>query len=147
MNADLLDAVQLALSGHAEIARQRLGELWTTLPPDDFFHRCVLAHYLADLQPDPNAELHWDQVALDAALAASSESFDGQIPDVTRDAFLPSLHLNLASSYERTLSLDLAKRHAALALDAAESLPPTPLAESTRAAIDRICVRLGIEAG
>jgi hypothetical protein len=144
MNAALLDAVQYALTGRSEIARERLSEIWTALPRDDFFHRCVLAHYMADLQPDPNAELHWDQLALDAALAASPESFDGQIPDVTRDAFLPSLHLNLASSYERTLDLDSALRHAALALNAAASLPATPLGETTRAAILRIGVRLGI---
>ena len=79
--------------------------LWTTFPLDDFFHRCVLAHCMADLQTDPNAELHWDQLALDAALAASPESFDGHLPRLSRDAFLPSLHRNLASAHERTLAL------------------------------------------
>jgi len=144
MNTAVLDAIQLALTGQSEIARGRLAELWAALPPDDFFHRCVIAHYMADIQTDPTAELHWDQLALDAALAASPESFDGHIPDVTLDTFLPSLHLNLASSYERTLTVDLARRHAGLALDAAAFLPATPLGEATRAAILRISARLGV---
>jgi hypothetical protein len=144
VNNALLDAIQLALTGQSELARERLGELWASLPLEDSFHRCVLAHYMADLQTDPNAELHWDQLALDAALAASPESFDEHLPDVTREAFLPSLHLNLASSYERTDALDLARRHAELALAAAAALPTTPQAETTRAAIARISARLGV---
>jgi hypothetical protein len=146
MKPDVLDAVQLALSGDTEVARARLDELWTTLPADDFFHRCVIAHYMADLQSEPSAELRWDRVALDAALAAPPESFDGQIPEVTRDTFLPSLHLNLASSYERTLDCDSAARHAKLALDAAGALPATPLGIATREAILRLSARLGVPA-
>ena len=144
MNPTLLDAIHLALTGESEVARQRFSQLWTTLSIDDLFHRCVLAHYMADLQTDPNVELHWDQLALEAALVASPASFDGHIPDVTRDAFLPSLHLNLASSYERTRDLDSARRHAQLAMRAVASLPATPLGETTRAAILRISARLGV---
>jgi len=147
VNNAVLDAIQLALTGESELARERLTELWTTIPFDDFFHRCVLAHYMADLQTDPIVELHWDRLALEAALAASAEAFDGHLPDVTREAFLPSLHLNLASSYERTDALDLARWHAKLALAAAVSLPATPLGETTHAAVVRICARLGVEAG
>lgn len=142
-NAAVFEAVQLALNGGGDVARERLAELWVTLAPDDFFHRCVVAHYLADLQSEPHTELLWDQLALDAALAAPARAFDGRIPDVTREAFLPSLHLNLASSYERTLDLDLARRHARLALQATGCLPTTPLGEMTRAAILRISARLG----
>lgn len=144
MNTELLDAVQLALSGQSELARRRLDKLWQELPLDDFFHRCVLAHYLADLQEDPGEELRWDRLALETALSAPSESFEGQIPDVTRAAFLPSLHLNLASSCERNALLELAREHAVLALDSVRALPSTPLGETTRAAILRICWRLGV---
>jgi hypothetical protein len=132
VNSALLDAIQLALTGQPELARERLSELWATIPLEDSFHRCVLAHYMADLQTDPNDELHWDQLALAAALAASPESFAEHLPDVTREAFLPSLHLNLASSYERTDALDLARQHAELALAATASLPATPLGQTTR---------------
>jgi hypothetical protein len=144
VTAAVVNAVERALNGGGDVARERLAELWAGLAPDDFFHRCVVAHYLADLQSEPRSELLWDQLALEAALAAPAEAFDGRIPDVTRDAFLPSLHLNLASSHERTLNLDLARRHAVLALQATACLPATPLAEMTRAAILRIAVRLGV---
>jgi hypothetical protein len=144
VNSALLDAIQLALTGQSELACERLGELWATIPLEDSFHRCVLAHYMADLQTDPNDELHWDQLALAAALAASAESFGEHLPDVTREAFLPSLHLNLASSYERTDAMDLARHHAKLALAATASLPVTPLGQATQAAIVRIAARLGV---
>lgn len=142
MNSAGLDAVQLALSGDASPARERLGELWLVLAPDDFFSRCVIAHYLADLQPDAHAELQWDLRALEAALAASPASFEHQLPNVTRESFLPSLYLNLASSYERTHDLEQATRHAALAAVAIASVPPSPIAETTRQAILRISERL-----
>lgn len=145
MNTELLDAIQLALGGQSETAREQLGGLWATLPADDFFHRCVLAHYMADLQRDPKDELQWDLLALEAALAASTESFDEHMPEVSRETFLPSLHLNLASSYERTHALELAKRHAALAVSAVDALPATPLGQTTRAAIRRISARLGVD--
>lgn len=142
MNATVLDAVQLALSGDASTAGARLLELWTALAADDYFHRCVIAHYLADLQPDAATELYWDQLALQAALAASPASFEDQIPGVTRETFLPSLHLNLASSYERTQDFERATQHAALALASLPSLPSSPSAETTRQAIHRIADRL-----
>lgn len=143
MKQEVLDTVQAALTGEVEAAR-RLAELWRALPPDDFFHRCVLAHYVADLQTEPNAELHWDELALEAALAAAPESFEQQMPGLTWESFLPSLHLNLASSYERTSSPLLAQEHARLALRSSATLPATPLAETTRGAILRICERLGV---
>lgn len=146
MKQEVLDAVQCALAGEVEAARRRLVELWATLPPDDLFHRCVLAHYLADLQAEPNAELHWDQLALQAALAAAPESFEQQLPGITWESFLPSLYLNLASSYERTSSPLLAQDHARLALRSAAKLPTGPLAATTREAIVRICQRLGVAA-
>lgn len=144
MKQEVLDAVQGALTGEVEAARRRFAELWQALPLDDFFHRCVLAHYMADLQTEPNAELHWDELALEAALAAAPESFEQQMPGVTWASFLPSLHLNLASCYERTSSPLRAQEHALLALRSSATLPASPLAETTRGAILRLCERLGI---
>lgn len=49
-----------------EGARQRLTEIWAEIADDgDPFHRCVLAHYMADLQDDPREELAWDLRALE----------------------------------------------------------------------------------
>ncbi|MET9295059.1 hypothetical protein [Streptomyces sp. NPDC003077] len=61
-------AVMLHRGGDREEARNRLRALWEEVGPrGDPFHRCALAHYLADTQDDPLDELHWDLMALDAA--------------------------------------------------------------------------------
>lgn len=44
VDAAVLDAVQLVLSGHHETARVQLEGLWHSLPQDDGFHRCIIAH-------------------------------------------------------------------------------------------------------
>ncbi len=143
VDARVLDAVQLALCGDHERATAALGELWRSLPLDDDFHRCVVAHYLADLQTDPNAELRWDERALDAALRSSPDAFNGRIPEVTHESFLPSLYLNLAASHERIGQFEAARAAASRALTLVDDGPPTALGELTRSAITRICSRLG----
>ena len=66
----------------------------------DHAQRCVIAHYLADLQPDLSDDVAWDERALAAH------------PHVTDDALAPigipharglapSLHLNLGDGYLR----------------------------------------------
>jgi hypothetical protein len=88
----VMEAVQLSLGAERDAARERLAEVWQSLDDSDAFHRCVVAHYMADLQTDPHAELDWDQLALEAAVSGSPESFNGRIPGVEYGAFLPSLH-------------------------------------------------------
>lgn len=146
MTPELVAAIQLALDGHTEAAAIRLQALWTTLAEDDFFHRCVLAHYMADLQATPADELAWDKLALHAALAGSAACFDGRLPGVTRSQFFPSLYLNLASSYEKIGDVTAARNHAQLAWDHMHALDDTPLADLTRNAIERLCARLDVEA-
>lgn len=140
----VLEAVQMSLGGERDAARERLTQLWESLDAGDAFHRCVVAHYLADLQVDALLELHWDRRALDAALSASGDSFDGRIPGVEHGSFLPSLYLNLAASYERVGELDAARQQASVALRKLDLLGSTPLAELTRGAVVRLCERLGV---
>jgi hypothetical protein len=140
----VMDAVQQSLGTEREAARERLAELWQTLDAGDSFHRCVVAHYLADLQPDAQSELTWDELALEAALSGSPETFDGRIPGVEHGSFLPSLHLNLAASLERVGRLHAARLHASAALDKLDQLGSTPLGELTRGAVLRLCRRLGV---
>jgi hypothetical protein len=139
----VLEAVQLALTADREAARERLHEAWRSLSEDDAFHRCVVAHYLADLQPLAIDELKWDQRALDAALSCSPAAFEERMPGVGKSAFLPSLHLNLAASLERVGHVAAAKVQAAAARDQLQSLVQTPLGELTRGAVLRLCERLG----
>jgi hypothetical protein len=62
------DAVALDYAGDREGASVRLAALWNEIHPDgEALHRCMLAHYMADVQADPRQELLWDLWALDAA--------------------------------------------------------------------------------
>ncbi|MFF1797599.1 hypothetical protein ACFVXQ_25845, partial [Kitasatospora sp. NPDC058263] len=55
-----LEGVEAAQRGRRAQARESFERLWHELGErGDVFHRCVLAHYLADLQDDPHAELEW----------------------------------------------------------------------------------------
>ncbi len=122
-------AVMLHRGGDREEARNRLARLWAEIGPDgDPFHRCTLAHYLADTQDDPADELDWDLTALESARQAKAAPAgrDGErrappsrsVPAVV--ALLPSLHLSLAADYaalhrpgEARAELDRARRTAA----------------------------------
>ncbi|WP_240045894.1 hypothetical protein [Streptomyces sp. L-9-10] len=71
-------AVMLLHGGDREEARNRFGELWTELgEAGDAFHRCALAHYMADTQDDPGDELAWDLRALTAAAGLGEEPATG----------------------------------------------------------------------
>ena len=141
--ADILAAVATLHRGERDQARDELEALWARVDPDDQFHRCVVAHYLADAQGDPAEELRFDQLALAAARRAAPADFDGRFPGVTLASFLPSLHLNLAADYERVGELTLARMHAAEAAESSRALPASPLGDLTRDAIARITRRLG----
>ncbi|UNO38710.1 hypothetical protein [Streptomyces sp. MST-110588] len=61
-------AIMLHHGGDREEARNRLSDLWEEVGSrGNPFHRCALAHYLADTQDDPADELAWDLRALEAA--------------------------------------------------------------------------------
>ncbi|UQA98100.1 hypothetical protein K9S39_37860 [Streptomyces halobius] len=109
-------AIILHRAGDREEARNRLSELWHEIGPHgDAFHRCTLAHYLADTQDDPHDELDWDLRALEAAEGSVTERSadtgpvlgttnvaDSPCPRhslVALRAFFPALHLNLAADY------------------------------------------------
>lgn len=60
--------VMLHTGGDREEARNRLVDLWEEVGErGDPYHRCILAHYLADTEADPADELDWDLRALTAA--------------------------------------------------------------------------------
>lgn len=60
--------VMLHTGGDREEARNRFVDLWEEVGErGDPYHRCILAHYLADTEADPVDELDWDLRALTAA--------------------------------------------------------------------------------
>jgi hypothetical protein len=68
----------------------------------------MLAHYMADMQDDPHAELLWDRRALEAAAAIAGEA--------ARE-YYPSLYLNLAEDYRKLGDWNAARVHLARAAD------------------------------
>ncbi|MFJ9852267.1 hypothetical protein [Streptomyces sp. NPDC101150] len=138
-------AIMLHRAGDREEARNRLLELWHEIGPQgDAFHRCTLAHYMADTQDDPRDELDWDLRALEAAEGFVTERTTGTDTGALC-AFFPSLHLNLAADY---VALDRPADARAQLLRARAStngVADGEYRQGLREAIDRLAVRL--EAG
>jgi hypothetical protein len=109
---DIRAGIRLREAGDVDKARAHLSSLWPEVEAgDDAFARCFLAHSLADVQSDPQEELHWDLVALDAADEVSEERAAEQGIPGGRLGLDPSLHLNLAESYLRVGDESTAKMH------------------------------------
>jgi len=60
------EGMQLSHRGERQAARQLFDEVWNQIGGDsgDPFHRCALAHAMADVQDDVHQELTWDMRAL-----------------------------------------------------------------------------------
>jgi hypothetical protein len=107
-------AVLLHHGGDREEARGRFLGIWQEIGADgDAFHRCALAHYLADTQDDPADELAWDLRALSAA---------EELMESVRSLY-PSLHLNVAADYAKLGCPEAARSHLHRARRAARELP------------------------
>ena len=52
------------MGGDRSRGKELLEACWTTAHSDDHAQRCVVAHYLADLQDDLDDEIRWDAAAL-----------------------------------------------------------------------------------
>lgn len=133
--------VALALSqrGERSEARSAFQSLWNRVGDDgDPFHRCAIAHSMADVQDDPNDELSWDL----RALAAAEELTDERVTDggvaASVAAFYPSLHLNLADVYLRLGELALAQDHVTASRAALVHLSPDGYASMISGALDRV---------
>ncbi|MGW2015295.1 hypothetical protein [Streptomyces sp. NPDC001927] len=136
-------ATMLLHGGDREEARNRFVELWGQLGPEgDPLHRCTLAHYMADAQDDPDAELAWDLRALLAAEELYGERSAGHDSAVALRALYPSLHLNLAADYLKLQRLDAARVHLDRARVASDALDDDGYGNGVRAAIERLEARL-----
>lgn len=109
--AEVLDAVGVAQTADRDVARARLSEVWDRA--DAPAHRCVIAHFLADVQDTVDAEVAWDE----AAWAAFHGVGDADLEPIGVGAaagFAPSLHLNLGDGYLRQGRREDAARELAL---------------------------------
>ena len=96
-------AVVQGQAGDRAAARRELAALWTEVEQSggDAFHRCVIAHFLADLQDDVRDELMWDERALAAVAGVTDERAQEYHPSLQVRGFLPSLYLSLADDHRR----------------------------------------------
>ncbi|MGU3293408.1 hypothetical protein [Williamsia sp. M5A3_1d] len=121
-NDPIMDRIIAAVGAHRLDGdtrhRYTLVELWSEITPGgDPFHRCVLAHHLADMVDDPAQALMWDVRALDAADVLDDSRAQEHHMSLQVAAFYPSLHLNIADNLRRLGSFDAAADH----LDAARA--------------------------
>lgn len=142
--ADIQDAIAILHRGDRPAAKVRLLALWSQLPSEASFERAVVAHYLADAQEQLDDELAWDLRALEAATGAADPDAARVLGGtrVTLASFMPSLHLNLASDYERARDLASARHHLDAAAGHIAALDDSPISALTRAAIERMRARL-----
>lgn len=108
-------AIAAAQSGDRAAARRLLTGIWSDVGPDgDPFHRCALAHAMADVQDDPSDELWWDLHALEAAKLLTDERVRAGGVAGSAAGFVTSLHLNLADVYCRLGEVEAAAEHVRL---------------------------------
>ncbi|MFM1725186.1 hypothetical protein ABEU20_003790 [Rhodococcus sp. PAM 2766] len=138
-----MDAITAAVTrgreGDTAAARSALLGLWAEITPTgDPFHRCTLAHYLADLHDDPAQALVWDVRALDAADALTNDRVREHHAGLAVRGFYPSLHLNLADNFRRLGSFDAARAHLDAAAEYVDALGDDPYGAMIRTALDEI---------
>ena len=140
----ITDAIELGRAGDGDAARRRLTEIWDEIGPQgDPFHRCVLAHFAADVQPGVEAELMWDLRALAAAEEVTDERVQRYHASLSVAGFYPSLHASLADDYRRLGNREQAREHLRRAQDAIGVLGDDPYGRMIREGIARIADELG----
>lgn len=122
---DITKAIGLALGGDKHAGRDALLACWAVTTAGDHAQRCVLAHYLADLQSSLDDEVAWDEVALSEHAHVVDENLAPVA--VASAALAPSLHLNLGDGYLRQGRVGDARTQLVAGMQAGSSLPPTDM--------------------
>lgn len=108
----IVAAVARGHEGDLEQSRRDLRAIWQQIGvAGDPFHRCTLAHYLADLYENPAEALIWDIRALDAADSLTDERALQYHASLQVAGFYPSLYLNIADNLRRLGAFDAATEH------------------------------------
>lgn len=134
----ILEAVALQQRGDNAEARSVLIALWHETEENHALERCILAHYLADLETSLEGSLQWNRLALSAAETLRALDVEEVFPGVALRAFFPSLHLNLAEDYRLLGDRISAGRHLAEARAALTGLEDEGLVGMIRGGVERM---------
>jgi hypothetical protein len=138
---EVLAAVSCTLSGDRADGRAALLDCWTRAGAADHAQRCVLAHHLADLEDDVDAEVGWDEQALAAFAGVTDDGLEA-IGVASAAGLAPSLHLNLGDGYRRQGRHDAAREQHDLGVTAAAALPDDGYGATVRRGLERLGQRL-----
>jgi hypothetical protein len=138
------EGIDLGQRGERAAARALFSQVWEEIgPTGDAFHRCALAHSMADVQDDPYEELVWDLRALEAADSITDERARRAGVATPVSGLYPSLHLNLGEVYRKLGQFDRARDHLERGRAAAVSLSDDGYGRMIMRALDRLAGRLG----
>ena len=131
------DAVARLQSGDVDGGREALEACWDATGPQDHALRCVVAHYLADVQEDLETEIEWDEAALAELPHVRDEDVKG-LGLASAAGFAPSLHLNLGDGYLRRGDVETAARHLELGREVLGRLADDAYGVMIRRGFDRL---------
>ena len=138
---EIVAAVGVALGGDRDRGLHELTACWDGTTEGDHAKRCVIAHYLADLQDDLAKEVAWDE----PAVAAHPFVEDVDLAPVgipSARALGPSLHLNLGDGYLRQGRIEEAQTQLSAGLAAQDALPRDGYGGLIRSGLIRLGDRL-----
>jgi hypothetical protein len=137
----IIEAIAVALAGDREGGREILTACWKGTAVRDAAQRCVLAHYLADVQDELDDEVAWDEAAL-TAFADVAETELTPIGIGSARALEPSLRLNLGDGYRRQGRFEDARVQADAGEAVAHLLPDDGYGQMIRTGLARLQARI-----
>lgn len=137
----VLSAVQVSLGGDPVEGRRLMEAAWTSTSETDHAQRCVLAHYLADVQDSLDEEIRWDETAL-AEFPHVGDDELAPIGIASAAGLAPSLHLNLGDGYLRRGDTAAARRELDAGVASLDALGDDGYAQLIRSGLDRLAERL-----
>jgi hypothetical protein len=142
--AEIGRGMALSHGGERDAARGVFSAVWEDIGGEDGdpFHRCAVAHAMADVQDDAADELMWDLRAIEAADLITDRRAAQAGMTTTVAGLYPSLHLNLGECYRKLEQLDLAREHLRRGLVATTALADDGYGRLVRTGLDRLSERL-----
>jgi len=137
----ILEAIGLAQTGDRTTGQQALLTCWEQTDPAQHAFRCVLAHYLADVEDSVDDEVAWDTTALAEYAHLRGDDLAGVgIPAAA--GLAPSLHLNLGDGFLRQGRTAEAAEQLHAGLGAVAALGDDGYGRMIRDGLDRLASRI-----